>query len=93
MFGELLIALMMAVVVVFYYSKPGVKPHVAIAAVGAFTLGLLSVLLVVTDMQGTEDLVFWWRVVYWTQFAMSFAVIPFLIRYELNDYISNDRAF
>jgi hypothetical protein len=52
-----------------------------VATVAGYAMVTFSMLLLLSDIHfgSGQDLTMWWRIVYWTQFMLSFLVLPFLI--------------
>ena len=75
-----------------WYRSQNVGLISSAVATLAFSLGVLSVLLVAYDLSSPgEELQLWWRVVYWSQFLLSLIFIPYLIMYEQNTHLGTDR--
>lgn len=85
MLAQIAASAITSLVLVKYYSNNQNQVHLLAGIWFSYFLVTLSLALLITDIyqinsiEGGQDLTMWWRFVYWTQFILSFVVLPFLI--------------
>jgi hypothetical protein len=86
MIAQLLTSSVISLTLVKYYSSETNAFYLLAGVWLSYFLVTLSIGVLITDIyqlnvieNGAQDLTVWWRSVYWSQFILTFVILPFLI--------------